>query len=1254
MAGKKPEAPVVHRFEEPYRDIGGKRWYNGVGNPGADILFVDSWPGDEVKRTNRPLSDRTGRCLQWLLKLSDIDPKRCYYTYAVKFPMGGKKPTAAEKHACEVMLAEEIEAVKPKVVVAFGADAWASVADVKTHPFGCCRGEPVKEGDNLLFATLNLPQVMMNGGEGYRDRLELKDIPQHILVHTAVRELKVVKRLADGEDVVASYNSKRPHYDVVEKPEDIDFIHETLRRYSPNGTLLCLDCEWEGENWLDPDRYIRTIQIGYDYGKAFIVRVTKPGGESVYHDTMPVMAAVKRLLEDPAFGIVGHNVISDGEWLLQEHIDIRNQVVYDTMLGEYLLCEDGPFGLEECAMKYAPYGRYCCELECWLKQNPKLCKKGFGLVPDEILLPYGAADVDCLRYIMDRQLPMLKALGYMKPRGVDGEYPSMLQTTLNTQRVIYEIEGTGLNVDMERLNMLTDAFQSKRAELLAQVVTGAAVAGMPDFNPGSSMQVRELLFQKLGLAPVKTTEGKDWAAAVGNRGMDDDLDESPGTDKQTLEILGDAHPLVHALLQFRRVDQYCKTWLRHRDPKNPGRGIEGQLWFDGRLHPHMSQLSTTSRFKSSAPNCFPADTEVLTSNGWIRWDKAYELRDTDILLAQWDTESDTRDITFAKPEAWHFGEGELVRYRTQQQLDVVCTPNHKFWLYCRKHGKGKEVSGFELGCLAEYLMPQAGRLVGSPGKTRLSDAQVTLLCATQADGHICHSTYKGEDKDYGVEYAFNKARKCIRLRDALNKCGVPFHESLCKRPGGKNRTRFYVGKQYAHMVFPEFKHFSEKLLQFDADTLRRIGDEVFLWDGHIKGGRWRNYASAEKHNTDWVQALQTFCGRRGRLRTYTSNTGSVSYQIDVVDKWGSGLANGKLEWLPGVQPVYCVTMPKGTVVTRRNGKVAFTKQSQNFPKKAEGFLAEIFGKDNVPPVIRTIVVPPKGHYMVEADFQQAELFTIASLSNDPHMIDVLRTPGRDMHTSIAAKAFGYHMYDENHKEWTEDDIVELVAKQYGGDAENDEFKQWQKHLVFRDSHGTEMSYSQFKSGPRISGKNVNFGILYGRGAADTAIQVKAETGTSESLDVLTAQLDAVIKTWKEVEYPIAWQFIESCMAKVYDPGYIVNPFGRIRRAPFILKGEKRADAERNFANYPVQSTVSDAVQLAMDQMQKWREEHGMKFQIQNQIHDAVMLNCPFDELEEVKDMFHKTLGNIHIPKPSGGYFILGVDIDVYDRWGVKI
>lgn len=248
----KAEIPEIHRFDEVYRDIGGKRWYNGLGAPDADIVFVDAWPDEGIKRTNRPLKDRVGGCLQWLLKNAGISPARCYYTYSVKWPVPSwKKPDAAARKTCALMLREELEAVNPKVVVCFGADAWAAVADSRKHPFACCRGEPVwfcdlppvdgmPQRTHWLFPTFNLAQVMMNGGEGYKDRMRLEDIPQHILVHRAVRELKLVKRLADGEDLKATYAARRPSYDVLTTPEQVKALHAALKTGSPDN-LICLD-----------------------------------------------------------------------------------------------------------------------------------------------------------------------------------------------------------------------------------------------------------------------------------------------------------------------------------------------------------------------------------------------------------------------------------------------------------------------------------------------------------------------------------------------------------------------------------------------------------------------------------------------------------------------------------------------------------------------------------------------------------------------------------------------------------------------------------------------------------------------------------------------------------------------------------------------------------------------------------------------------------------------------------------------------
>ena len=145
---------------------------------------------------------------------------------------------------------------------------------------------------------------------------------------------------------------------------------------------------------------------------------------------------------------------------------------------------------------------------------------------------------------------------------------------------------------------------------------------------------------------------------------------------------------------------------------------------------------------------------------------------------------------------------------------------------------------------------------------------------------------------------------------------------------------------------------------------------------------------------------------------------------------------------------------------------------QNWPKKADGYLKDIFGEDKVPPTIRTIVNPPKGWMMMEGDFKQAELFTMANLSGDPNMLRLLTTPGLDMHDSTAMTAFNMKMLDENDKEVVEQDLVTLASK-IG--AESEEFEHYMKTMRYVLPRGEILTRAAFKSGLRISSKSLNFG-----------------------------------------------------------------------------------------------------------------------------------------------------------------------------------
>ena len=75
----------------------------------------------------------------------------------------------------------------------------------------------------------------------------------------------------------------------------------------------------------------------------------------------------------------------------------------------------------------------------------------------------------------------------------------------------------------------------------------------------------------------------------------------------------------------------------------------------------------------------------------------------------------------------------------------------------------------------------------------------------------------------------------------------------------------------------------------------------------------------------------------------------------------------------------------------------------------------------------------------------------------------------------------------------------------------------------------------------------------------------------------------------------------------------------------------------------------------MDKMLRFMDNSPFPFRLQNQIHDAVMIETPIEHIQDAKNMFQSTLAGIDIPIPgTDRSFRLGIDIDVYERWGVKM
>jgi DNA polymerase len=97
----------------------------GDGNPDADLLFVGEGPGEQEDLQGLPFVGRAGELLTRMIERGLGIPRRdVYICNIVKCrPPGNRTPLATEVAACRPFLDGQIDAVRPRVIVALGKPA---------------------------------------------------------------------------------------------------------------------------------------------------------------------------------------------------------------------------------------------------------------------------------------------------------------------------------------------------------------------------------------------------------------------------------------------------------------------------------------------------------------------------------------------------------------------------------------------------------------------------------------------------------------------------------------------------------------------------------------------------------------------------------------------------------------------------------------------------------------------------------------------------------------------------------------------------------------------------------------------------------------------------------------------------------------------------------------------------------------------------------------------------------------------------
>jgi DNA polymerase I len=150
-------------------------------------------------------------------------------------------------------------------------------------------------------------------------------------------------------------------------------------------------------------------------------------------------------------------------------------------------------------------------------------------------------------------------------------------------RVLARMEDAGVKIDRDFLESLRAELAQSCEELVHRIHAHAG----EEFNVNSTPQLRQVLFEKLGLAPVKKTK------------------TGPSTDADSLQKMVEEHPIIEDLLRYREVEKLRGTYAEALPP------LIGE---DGRIHATFKQTDTTTgRISSENPNL--QNVPVRTADG---------------------------------------------------------------------------------------------------------------------------------------------------------------------------------------------------------------------------------------------------------------------------------------------------------------------------------------------------------------------------------------------------------------------------------------------------------------------------------------------------------------------------------------------------------------------------------------------------------------------------------------------------------------
>lgn len=389
--------------------------------------------------------------------------------------------------------------------------------------------------------------------------------------------------------------------------------------------------------------------------------------------------------------------------------------------------------------------------------------------------------------------------------------------------------------------------------------------------------------------------------------------------------------MVQAIRQVSNLSEQEEAFYRaemgsNYAPLDPPTPLdENTIGFEFLRYPTLHEMALSdARIKIciGPAGCLPADTEVMTRNGWVRIDQPQK----EILCYN----PDTREARFSAVEHVSYPcEEGFTRFYKGHTLDMTISDEHKVKYirgpdYRAGRNEWHTITGEEL---SDKVSKKQNLDMHIPTvfdytdgcEYPLTDDQLRICVMLAADGYLPN---RGRQAHVSV----NRQYKKERVRQLLLSAGITWREDKFKtRP---NTIRFVFAP-------PEWSKDLTRFYTCNKRQLQIIADESLYWDGSFDLKKGSKFSTSDRRTADFMQFVYVSTGVPSAIsvteysgaKAHWRPTYVVSYRTSKRSAFTTlrDASSERVEAIDGKK--YCYQTPTGMFVVRQNGKVFVTGNS---------------------------------------------------------------------------------------------------------------------------------------------------------------------------------------------------------------------------------------------------------------------------------------------------------------------------------------